>query len=68
MILSTSQPATKRELWDHLAREFDYSCPSCQRRPVLEDCEAFLVTGFCRACGRQSQRASSEGVSAVAPS
>ena len=50
MVLGNSHPSSKREMWDHMAREFDYTCPSCWRRPDFEDCESFLVTGFCRTC------------------
>ena len=44
------QPSRKREMWDHMAREFDYTCPVCWRRPDFDDCDAFLATGYCRAC------------------
>ncbi len=50
MILRPERLSTKREVWDHVAREFEYTCPSCSRRPDLDDSESYLVTGYCRKC------------------
>jgi hypothetical protein len=50
MIVNAERLLAKREMWDHVAIEFGYSCACCNRRPMLDDSEAYLLTGYCRSC------------------
>lgn len=66
MIVNAERLLAKRDMWDHVAMEFDYACARCKRRPTLDDSESYLLTGYCRSCWRD--RPGRETVPAHVPS
>lgn len=56
MNVNTERLVAKRDMWDHVAIEFNYSCAACGRRPTLDDSDPYLLTGYCRSCWTAAPR------------